>query len=355
MKLHDLTLSVQSPLGTLLAADTLFGHICWGIRYSEGVAKLEEFLGSFEKSDPALLLSDPFPLDFWPIPVLPKPIPNEEDALIGLIIKQQRHELSQKLPECPLSKYQASTEVTNIEAFDILKWLNKLRWIETAALEKLANKMSTMAILEYFISNGCGDPKMPVEAMVAHNTINRLTNMTLSEGGLFFTKDQYVSPDNPVDFHLLVASNTYSSDEIVSLFENALSGGYGRDKSTGKGKIKVGQAKSFKMPSVKEPNTVLLLGPSAPAKEDPTDGYWQIFTRYGKLGGDWATGPGPTGNHNPFKRPLTMLKSGSVLFTDSPRLYYGRLIDNVHAEFAQVKHYGLSIAMPMRCDMKELK
>ena len=49
-----------------------------------------------------------------------------------------------------------------------------------------------------------------------------------------------------------------------------------------------------------------------------------------------------------------MLAAGSVLLTDSPRLYCGRLVDDVHPEFSQVRHYGIALAMPMHLDLEEL-
>jgi len=358
MKLCDLKLTVESALGTPLVADTLFGHICWGIRYNQGVPALEEFLASFETGEPPLLISDPFPDGFWPIPLLPKPTPEQERKLLELIMNQPRTQLTQNLPGCPLEQQPKTNEITRVEAFDVLKWLSKLQWMEAKTLEQLINEISTYRILDYFIKNGCDWPNMPKEpkeAMVAHNKINRLTNTVLAKGGLFFTKDLYVSPKEPLHFHILIATNTYTESDIISLFADALCCGYGRDKSTGKGKIKVGKIIPFEMPKVENPNAVLLLGPCAPKENDPADGYWQVFTRYGKLGGDWATGPGPTGEHNPFKKPVTMLKAGSVLFTDSPSLYYGRLIDNVHPDFTEVRHHGLALAMPMHCDLREPK
>ena len=355
MKLYDLKLTLVSALGTPLAADTIFGHICWGIRYYKGVAALKEFLNSFEAGKPPLVISDPFPDGFWPIPLLPKPTPAQEKKLLDLIRKQSRSKLRDRLPGCPFEQQPKTNEITMVEAFDVLKWLGKLRWVKAKTLEQLINEISTYRILDYFTKNGCGQLNMPKEAMVAHNIINRLTNTVLTSGGLFFTKDLYVSLKEPVRFHILIATDAYTQNDIVGLFEDALCCGYGRDKSTGKGKIKVGEIIPFEMPKVENPNAVLLLGPCAPKEDDPADGYWQVFTRYGKLGGDWATGPGPTGEHNPFKKPLTMLKAGSVLFTDSPNLYYGRLIDNVHPDFTEVRHYGLALAMPIHCDLQELK
>ena len=265
-----------------------------GIRYTEGVSALEQFLASFETTDPQLLLSDPFPSGFWPIPLLPKPTPKDQDRLVGLIKQEHREELGRRLPGCPLSARSTSATVTEVEAFDISKWLGKLRWIETNALTQLLNTMSSVGVLEHFILNGCGSPNMPVEGMVAHNTISRLTDRPLSENGLFFTKEFFISPQHPAVFHVLVACASYSKNDLRLLFENALAGGYGRDKSTGKGKIVVGTIRPFEIPKVDDPNAVLLLGRCAPTTDDPCEGYWQVLTRFGKLGGDWATGPGPT-------------------------------------------------------------
>jgi len=354
MNLYGLRLTLQSPVGTPLAADTLFGHLCWGIRYRSGVDRLKEFLDTYESSEPALLLSDPFPTGFWPIPLLPQPLPDQEDTLIDLIRQQPQRELARRLPDSPLSEVSDTPQISCIQAFDLFKWLNRLRWIAAPTLAQLAGSMSRMAVLRHFILHGCGDPHMPIQAAVAHNTINRLTNTVLESGGFYFTTDQWVSPEEPVPFHILVASGAYSPQEIIGLFQDALSGGYGRDKSTGKGRIAVGPIEPFGGFAVADPNAVMLLGPCAPTAADPAEGYWRVFTRYGKLGGNWATDPGPGGTCNPFKRPLTMLKSGSVLLTDNPRLWYGRLVDEMHPDWAEVRHYGLAIALPIHCDLKGL-
>jgi len=353
MKLYDLTLSVGSALGTPLAADTLFGHICWGIRYADGTQALTEFLGLFEKGEPPLLLSDPFPAGYWPIPILPTPLPEPEKRLTESIRRQGRQDLQNRLKNCPLDLNMRSADISDAEVFDVLKWLYKLRWISFDAMESLAADLSTYAILDYFIRNGCGDPQMPAEATVAHNSINRLTGTTGQEGGLYFATELHVTVENPPRFHVLIASDHYTEAEIARMFENALVGGYGKYKSKGKGKVQVEGIRSAELPHVQNPNAVILLGPCAPNRDDPADGYWQVFTRYGKLGGHWATGPGPTGKHNPFKRPVTMLKAGSVLKTGKPKPFYGRLIKNVHEDFKEVRHYALALAMPVRCDFTE--
>jgi len=353
MKLYDVTLSVGSALGTPLAADTLFGHICWGIRYADGTQALAKFLGLFENGESPLLLSDPFPAEHWPIPILPRPLPQQEDGLAELIGSCLRQDLQRRLKDCPLDPNDPSLSISRAEAFDVLKWLYKLRWISFDAMQSLAANLSTYTIIDYFIRNGCGNPEMLVEATVAHNSINRLTGTTGQEGGLYFTTELHVSAAKPPRFHVLVGSDNYSEAEIKRMFENALAGGYGKYKSKGKGKILIEGIRSAELPSVQNPNAVILLGPCAPDRDDPADGYWQVFTRYGKLGGHWATGPGPTGKHNPFKRPVTMLKAGSILKTGDPKPFYGRLIKNVHEDFKEVRHYAMALAMPVHCNSVE--
>lgn len=348
MKTFDLTLSVHSSLGTLLAADTLFGHICWGIRYSQGTDALEQFLQSFQTNEPALLISDPYPSGFWPMPLIPNPSPPEDKKLQGLLKQLSRSELRNRLPEAPIANNKSPAKLTDYEVFDLVKWLYKLQWIPEELLGSLITKVSKYNILGSFIQNGCGDPEMPKEAMIAHNTINRLTGTTTGGGGFYTTRELHIKPEQPVNFHCLAASEAFTADEIMTIFKNALSGGYGKYKSKGKGNVKPTDIKETTLPVADNPNAVMLLGPCVPNPEDPVEGFWQVYTKFGKLGGHWATGAGPTGQHNPFKKPVTLLQTGSVLKTDTPEMFYGRLVDDVHVDFKQVRHYGITLAMPIR-------
>jgi len=71
MKRYKLRLTLKSRLGTPLTADTLFGHLCWGMLYYEGQAALEKFLDDMQSSQPPLIIGDPCPEGFLPSPILP--------------------------------------------------------------------------------------------------------------------------------------------------------------------------------------------------------------------------------------------------------------------------------------------
>ena len=347
MQWYDLTLRVESALGTLLAADTLFGHLCWGLRDHRGPAALEEFLAAYGTGTPPLLLSDPTPVGFWPLPHLPRPIPEKQRMLEQYLITQEAAALRERLQICPALHRIKTRTLSAVDVFDVLKWMSTLRWLPHDVLTATIDQFSMIAIQWYFLKNGCGQPTVPCKAVVAHNTINRLSNATGDEGSLFFTEELHIDPAQPPRFHLVVGSEEYSAGQIREMFDHALQAGYGKYKSRGKGKVLVESLDPIELPTARNPNAVLLLAACAPAAEDPVEGYWKLHTKAGRLGGEWAVGPHPSGKHNPFKKPLTMLTAGSVLKTSSPRPFYGRLVAGIHADFPEVRHYGLAPAIPV--------
>ena len=48
MNLYKLIYEIKSPVITPFQADTIFGHLCWAIRYIKGEEKLVKFLENFE-------------------------------------------------------------------------------------------------------------------------------------------------------------------------------------------------------------------------------------------------------------------------------------------------------------------
>ncbi|MEJ5260991.1 MAG: hypothetical protein WHS88_12460 [Anaerohalosphaeraceae bacterium] len=355
MQWYEIKLKVHTALGTRLSADTLFGHLCWALRYHEGEAALADFLRAYADGAPPLLLSDVFPDGYWPLPHLPRPTPEQEKNLLEKIRRIPKSELEKHLyvekdGEVPVG----NAKPNEIEAFDFLKWMYKLSFLPDKGLHALCGGLSTEAVFRWFLDNECGSPILPKETVVAHNTISRLTGTTGQEGSLFFTKEWHIDPSDPPVFRLLAASAQYSGEKIKALFERALEGGYGKYKSRGKGKVAVESVSPAVLPAVSKPNAVLLLAACAPAEQDPAEGFWKLQTKIGKLGGDWAVGPHPSGIHDVYKKPLILLTAGSVLKTDSPRPFYGRLVQNIHRSFPEVCQYALAPALPVCCDFTEV-
>ena len=180
------------------------------------------------------------------------------------------------------------------------------------------------------------------EMLVPHNRIDRFGGGTI-QGGIFFQEEMFVDPQRGKMYDMYVASFVYDASRIEAMLAKATEGGYGRDKSTGRGVIKWEKCESWSPPLMTNANAVMLLGPCAPAASDPTDGYWKIKAKAGRLGGHWAI------DENPFKKTITMLQSGSTLMTESPKPFYGRMVENVHPNLP-VRHYGLALALPVRLE-----
>ena len=122
--------------------------------------------------------------------------------------------------------------------------------------------------------------------------------------------------------------------------------GYGRDTSSGSGAFSFELA-PFGFPPLPGANAFVSLSNFVPAPHDPTDGWYELMTKFGKLGGDYAVGPGPGGVHNPFKKPILMLQAGSIFRDGSVREWYGRLVPDVHTD-PDIRHYGLCYPLEVR-------
>lgn len=68
MKTFRATLRLRSAAGSPWQADTLFGHMCWGLRYEQGEPALADLLARYRAGEPPLLLSDGFPAGWLPRP-----------------------------------------------------------------------------------------------------------------------------------------------------------------------------------------------------------------------------------------------------------------------------------------------
>lgn len=320
MKYFKAQLKLASPLGTPLAADTLFGHLCWGIRYSEGgKEELQNFLEAMAGDSPALLLSNPFPQGKLPVPIIPFLLENNKKSS---------------------------------KDSDDFKDVKKRKWIEFNRLKSAYSPLSSQSLLTALreeIKQEVNSKAMEYNAvstgkidLIPHNVVSRFGCGTF-DGGVFLAEDRMVDSVKGEFYDLYLASPVYNEEKIKQLLTQALQCGYGRDKSTGRGVIYVESIESFIMPKVSNPNAVMLLGSCAPAKDDPTDGFWQIHPKSGRLGGHWAIT-----QENPFKKTILMFQCGSILKTNEPKHFYGRMVKNAHPSVKEVQHYGLALAMPIR-------
>ena len=309
-KRYKLQLELKSRLGTPLSADTLFGHLCWGIVYHEGQGRLTEFLQQMKSSTPPLIISDPLPAGYLPTPKLP----------LGTIADEWIADYTER------------------------KKILKTQWLRIDLMQGLLDNLTCQTLyksLEEQHKQNRNEAFTPFQAAtVTSNTINRITQHTAEEGGLY-TQTDYFPKDHANNFDVYIIS-TLKEEYIKQIFQWGLEAGYGRDVSTGRGRIDVGQITPLDdWPAAKNPNSIVTLGVCAPAADDPADGFWNIEVRFGKVSGAWATL-----FDKPFKYPLLLLTAGSLLSpcpanpNDKP--YIGRIVEQIHPENKQIITYALA-------------
>ena len=76
MRIYKLTIRPLTSFLTPLQSDTIFGHLLWALRYTEGEDALVAFLNRYRDDEPPLLVSAGFPEGTLPVPVL-QPQPEE--------------------------------------------------------------------------------------------------------------------------------------------------------------------------------------------------------------------------------------------------------------------------------------
>lgn len=297
MNIYKILLHFKTGLLTPLHADTLFGHLCWVIAYQEGDTGLKKFLEPFKNGDPPFVLSDGFPGNF-----LPKPLSVE----FNIDNLDERKELKK------------TDLLSSDDFFSVLKG-KKFRYRPAVTPVKTS--------------------------LTIHNAISRVSNTTLPDGGLYSLEETFIDPT--VHITIYIKAKSGEENRAEELFKELSNTGYGRKKSIGKGHFTIaGNIEEFKGfdEAEKNANGFITLSNFCPDTNDPTEGLYKTFVKYGKLGEEF------TFCGNPFKRPLVMIKTGSVFKTEGPpKDFYGRMIEKIApAKEKEVVHYGYAFAVPIR-------
>lgn len=325
---YTVRLTLKSPIVTPFQSDTVFGHICWAIDHLRWGNKkgVEDFLALYDQGRPPLLVSNGFPKDYLPKPIV-RPILQEE--LISIFGKANRKENSYKI------KTIKKTEL--ISKYDLLQIVKG----------QISPKILFHKLLEKFEKEEKNRNKKKKE-VVYHNTINRVSNRVTT--GLYEQEEIFYSTDFN-EFELYLKTSCFDKDDLEKIFGFISLGGFGRDKSTGKGRFEFSITEGTDLLGSDNPNGFMTLSSYIPHAEAPTQGFYQIFLKYGKLGGTFATGSPEVGS-NPFKKPLVMFRAGSTFYDqnyDDSKIY-GSLLPDVHKN-PRIRHYGY--AFPLGINMEQ--
>ena len=357
---YQISLQPKTTLITPLQSDTIFGHIAWAIRYIYGEEKLIKFLNEFkDNSDAPLLVSDGFPSGYLPKPYF-KALPQHivEKFIIAETVKNdinlstaQLTQIQKSLKNLLLLK---KDTITKIQADFTAENLLRVSLEEIFCYEFSEEKN------EYKISSN------KTEAVVMyHNTINRIYNQVLE--GFYQQVTNFFATD--FSFEVYLITNYFSNSELLNIFEFIEKSGFGRDKSTGKGNFEITLRKEAGLPVLKDANAFMTLSHYIPDHNSPLSGYYRLLTKYGKLGGDFASSiiPGIEQYYgtakpkvHPFKKPILMMRPGSV-FMAKPSNKYGILLGGnkrnqnlqIH-KYPDIRHFGYAFPLGLKIDDKEL-
>lgn len=309
MDWYRISLRLASPSLTAWQADTIFGHLCWALAHTEGEGFMEDFLGLYGLGDPALVVSNGFPGDLLPRPLLAAPA-----ATPSVAGSEGR------------------------EAYQRAKALREAHWLTPDEFE-LARRGEPVT----------PEVRRPYERRVTlHNQISRLSGTTGAEGSLYALAETALAPGHGDTITVYARVDPGFVACLRRCLAYLAATGYGKRKSAGYGALAAAELAPFAgFAPVEGENGFISLSNFAPAAGDPARGAWRTLVKRGKLGEEYAA------LGDPFKRPLLMLLAGSCFYDRPPRPYYGRLVGGVHPRLPAVVQYGLALAVSARLPAEE--
>jgi len=300
-------LTLNAPLGSPLHSGTLFGHLCWALRYQDSEAALNDWL--LELPEAPFLLSDGLPAGWLPRPLLaPPPRFSQQPG-------EARDEFREKLEQAKKLRKRGWIRVT-----DFLALRDGLT--ETRLAARLDPKTS---------------PPTPRRVRIAHNTIDRHTGTTPDSGGLYFMGEDWFADDaRERDVYV---RTTLPRERVAGLFSLVGELGFGRDATLGRGQF---QASLTEPPSGLfdfEGNRCLSLSHGSRSANMAAPRY-KLHTHYGKVGGLYAGGV-----MSPFKRPLLLCRPGAT-FAPADGGPFGELLAGVHPHDSSIRHNAWHLTVP---------
>jgi CRISPR-associated protein Csm4 len=294
MKLYKTTILPVSHFASAIRGDTLFGHICWAIRFRYGKDRLEALLKEYATT-PFLVVSDPFVPGYFPKPKAPSFILQEE---------------SEKKKENRKKIWLTYEELRNGE-------FQKARTSKELGLE------SEKAF------------------EVVRNSINYLKFTT--EGKTFAPYGVLERHYEAKEIYFLLNEDLLSPDELLESLKIVGELGYGKDSAIGKGRFECEKLEPWEPPKIRT-KTYMALSPFALAdKEAIARCYYEPYVKFGKFGALRA-------QKSAFKKPLLMFDTAALIQYKEPpqKPYEGRAITGISSAYEDAVHQGYTILLPIK-------
>lgn len=327
-RLFRQTIQPQSAFLTPLQSDTLFGHLMWALRYSEGEKELVKVLELCRSGPPPLLISGGMPQGYLPMPVVPS------------LSREERLTLVEEL-------WGSGSAANQRVAVELFREAAHRAWLSLDLWQKLVNGLSPRALFKLLLEEERPDPHGESLA-ITRTAVDRITSSG-REGQLFVKDESFYPEDQPFDIWFKLSEEAMAEGLLERLNEwwkRMEAAGFGHRKSSGAGAFKrVGDVEPAdgQLPTARQPNAFATLSAYVPRPGDPVDGHYRTRIKRGKLGEGYAL-------PKPWKKPLIMLAPGSVFRTDEADVadYYGQLVEEMHWTIEGIVQYAYAFPLPVR-------
>jgi CRISPR-associated protein Csm4 len=314
MNLYRFRIVPESSWRTPWQSDTLAGLLCWMCARTEGDTVLrEQIIEPALAWRPPFVLSDAFPGGWFPLP----------DAVRLLRSPAEQRKIVKRA-----------------------KWLSRKSFtgFQRAELPTISDLIHESGIYEY---------------TQLRNTISRSANGSTDGGGLFPTQESVLGKD--VECLTIYARVEPGFVEpFWRLVQELERWGFGSDRSAGKGQFRLDSQlePADELDTPDDADGCVVLSTFQPATEDPTDGRWEAFTKYGKLGPDF-------GLENVFKRPMIVFRTGACFRGRVTRGWLGRaipmhdflandVVSQLNDRGASVVHWAFGLCVPLKWPRGEI-
>ncbi|GJQ27111.1 MAG: hypothetical protein HBSAPP02_21430 [Phycisphaerae bacterium] len=321
MKLYRLKLCPRSPWRTPWQADTLIGALCATAARVHGAAFLRQrLIEPMLAGSPPCVLSDAFPGDLLPVPVTVR--------------------LAQPPPDADRKAVKRG------------RWLSRDDFLTLRAATPDAD-----VPWDRFLP----DSAVFLDETTRHNTLARDSDASLEEGGLFSRPDTHLRTGHNGRTALTLyfrAADDAAADLLRDLLHELSLTGFGADVATGRGQFEIAgdpEPATDLDAAPQDADGLIVLSTFQPAPGDPTDGCWEAFPKFGKLGPD-------LGLADVRKHTLIMFRPGACFRTDPARPFLGRALpmdlvlpqasaSELRARSIELVHPAFGLAVPARLNL----
>ena len=307
MKVYKLTLRPQTAFRTPLQADTLWGHLMWALRYTEGEKALLAFLARYRAGEPPLLISDGFPAGTLPAPMLEPARPPEPLDVAELTVQKLLSAGDKDRRFLPVAQWNTLVQALSPTTFrDALDQSRRGRSI--TCRER-------------------GEDKPQETAVVTRTSVDRITG-SARKGRLFTAEETFYAPGRAFEVWLKLVDEPDLEARVNKWWRWVEANGFGRRKSAGQGQFTIDEPGLVpaSLPQAAQPNGFVTLSSWVPRACDPADVTYKTRVKRGKLAESLAL-------PSPWKKPLLMLAPGALARLPEGRAlceWYGGLVENMH-------------------------